>query len=174
MYFIRLEKREWVLRGFTFIEAVMVIVILGILVVVANPRFEIFYELKIRSAAKKIISDIRYTQSLAMSQHEDYAVSFDIYDDSYRVYRISDNTTAKDPFSKTDLVVDFDNENLYKGINIVSVDFDTTNVLRFNWEGTPYDGNGDILNNTGMIVLRYKGKNLTVYIAPQTGRVSWQ
>ena len=152
----------------------MVIIILGILVVVANPRFEIFYDLKRRSAAKKIISDICYAQSLAVSQHDDYAVYFDIYDNSYRVYRVSDNTTAKDPFTRTDLVVDFDTENLYKGVDILSVDFDATNILRFNWEGTPYDGNGDILNNTGVITLRYKGKNLTVYVTPQTGRVAWQ
>ncbi len=162
------------MSSFTLIEVIMVIVILGILVVFARPRFEIFYELKIRGGAKRIISDIRYAQSLATSRHEDYAISFDTADNSYRVYRVSDGATAKDPFTHTDLVVDFDDDSMYRGVNIFSVNFDTTDVLRFNWEGVPYDGDGSLLSNRGTINLHCENRQLTIYVAPQTGRISWQ
>ena len=80
--------------GFTLIEAVMVVVMLGILYFVIQPRFDAFYNLKLKTAAKKLISDIRYAQSLAVSRHDDYAVSFDVNGENYRVYCVSDGKLA--------------------------------------------------------------------------------
>jgi len=51
----------------SLVELVMVMVIIGILAVVAIPRVEVFYNIKFHAAAKKLVSDIRYAQNIAIS-----------------------------------------------------------------------------------------------------------
>jgi len=160
--------------GFTLIEVVMVIVMLGILYFVIQPRFDTFYNLKLKTAAKKLISDIRYAQSLAVSRHDDYAVSFDVNGENYRVYCVSDGKLAKDPFTNTDLVVDFTTDSQYRGINIYKVNFAGGDILRFNWRGIPQDKDGNDLTRSGVVQLRYKSWSLKVNVTPHTGRVSWE
>jgi len=160
--------------GFTLIEAVMVVVILGILYFAAQPRFDTFYNLKLKTAAKKLISDIRYTQSLAVSRHDDYAIYFDVDGENYRVYRVSDGKLAKDPFTNTDLIVDFTTDSEYRGINIYKVNFSGGDILRFNWRGVPQDKKGNDLTKRGVVWLRYRSWSLEVDVTPHTGRVSWQ
>ncbi len=52
-------------KAFTMLELVVVIVVIGILAVIAMPRFD-KKEADLYNAAKQIVSDIRYTQHLAM------------------------------------------------------------------------------------------------------------
>jgi len=158
--------------GFTLIEIIMVIVIIGILVTLAMPRFEAYHQIKLQGAAKNLVSHIRYTQSIAVSRHEDYALSFDIDQDVYQIYRVSDQELAKDPFTRTDLIIDFKSDSQYQGIDIDSVDFEGLSVLRFNWEGVPQDENGNSLISQGRIVLHYRNRSLIINVSPQTGRGS--
>ncbi len=151
----------------------MVIVILGILVLASRPRLDIFYDLKLSGAGKKVISDIRYAQNLSISRHQDYELVFDVINESYLLRRTSDQQLAKDTFTRGDLTVNFTTDNEYKGIDIYDVDFNASPVLRFNWEGVPQDAGGVSLTSSGTIELSYHGKSLTINVSPQTGRVTW-
>lgn len=63
-------------KGFTLIEFVMVIVLIGILAVFAAPRLGNITSTNAGSFTDKLRADIRYAQNLAMSQNKRYRVYF--------------------------------------------------------------------------------------------------
>jgi MSHA pilin protein MshC len=160
--------------GFTLIELVMVIVIVGILAAVAIPRFQAFNTIKLNSAVKKIVSDIRYTQSMAVSSHDMYGMTFDTAAERYEVRRIRDNSFAKDPFSRQDFVVNFITDPLYRGMDISSANFGGLNQLRFDWNATPLNSNNVSLAAEGSVGISYKGAGMTIFVSPGTGTVRVQ
>ncbi len=150
----------------------MTISIIGILALLSIPKFNVFYDMKLQSAAKKLISDIRYTQTVAITTKTDYAIEFNTTQNTYRVYRVSDNSSLLDPFTKLPLEIDFDTHNQYRGIEIQNVDIGGTQILRFNWKGTPQTATGQNLTNEGNITLEYQGNQVTIKITPYTGKIN--
>lgn len=162
--------------GFTLIEIVMVIVIAGTLAVLAVPRFESFYVIKLNAAVKKVVSDIRYVQQLAIARHESYKIIFSPGIERYEVRLASDNSLAKDPFSRKDFVSDFTADAYYKGLDISGTSL-LSNTLRFDWRGMPQEGpDGGVVDLAAerSIGFLYRGSSLSIYITPQTGRVRAQ
>jgi len=62
--------------GFTLIELIMVIVIIGILAWVAITKYSARSDISLETAADMIKSDIRSVQALAMSQHASKTLTF--------------------------------------------------------------------------------------------------
>ena len=157
-------------------EFVMVIVIMGILITLAIPRFKVYYEMKLHTASGILVSDIRYVQSVAISRHTDTKIDFDSTKNRYQAYYYNDDAGSwqaiKDPLTRRDLIRDFNVDSQYRGIDISNVDINNTSTLRFNWWGTPQDGNGNDITADASVSLSYKGDNTTVKITPQTAHVS--
>lgn len=157
----------------------MIIVIVGILAVVTIPRFEVFYDIKLQGAAKKLLSDIRYIQNVALSRHTNTRIIFDETNEIYQASQcessctVSSNWTAiSDPFTRSDLIMDFRTDPQYGGVDISGVDFEGTATLRFNWEGTPQDANGSDLTSPGSVTLTLRGRTKAIRVTPQTGKVT--
>jgi prepilin-type N-terminal cleavage/methylation domain-containing protein len=169
-------------RAFTLIEMVMVIVIVGILTAVAIPRFSSFYAIKLDGVAKKLVSDIRYVQQIAVAEHVNTRIVFNSAVDTYTAYKeVSPSGSGNwivlvDPFTRRSLNpwVNFVTDPKYQGINILSVNFGGTPTLRFDWQGVPQDGNGANLSADGSVTLDYQDNSSTIYVTPNTGRVRVQ
>jgi len=169
-----LRKTEIRAKNFTLIELVMVITIIGILALLSIPRFDVFYSLKLQSAGKKMVADIKYVQILAITTHDNYEIIFDTTNNSYSALRVSDSASVIDPFTRENLEVNFNSSSQYKGVAITGVDFAGGNVLEFNWRGYPCDSTDAELTANGTINLGYKGNALTITVTPQTGEVNIQ
>lgn len=163
------------LKGFTLIELVMVIVILGILAVTVIPKTTTTKgSVRLQAACQKLASDLRFMQQMAIAQQVRFGISFDIGDESYFGYRVDTAAKAIDPHTQGDLEVDFDQMTEFNDIVIASTDF--SNAIEFDSMGNPYDGNGDALSSEGVLTLETidGASSKTVRIEPVTGRVSIQ
>lgn len=161
-------------RGFTLLELIIVVVIMGILSALAIPRFESFYTVKLKGAVNNVVSDIRYVQQLAASSHDTYKMTFYVTPANRYEVQKSDNSYAKNPFGHGDFIINFTNDPQYKGIGIDSANINGMNILSFDWNGTPRDANGNTLTAEGQVNLSYQNDSFSVRVTPNTGWVRVQ
>jgi prepilin-type N-terminal cleavage/methylation domain-containing protein len=158
-------------RGFTIIELVMVIVITAILAMLAIPRFESFYSLKLSGAVKKAMSDIRYVQQMALARNTNTRIIFNTATDTYEAQEENPRGSAnwqylKDPFTKANQVVNYRTDPQYKGVSIANVNFNSGNILQFDWQGTP--------QSEGQVTFTCRGNTRIIIVEANTGRVRQQ
>jgi MSHA pilin protein MshC len=72
-------------RGFTLVELIMVVVLIGILAVSVVPRFMDTSAISLQGGAALVAADIRYSQELAMSTHSPKTITFTTNDTFYTV-----------------------------------------------------------------------------------------
>jgi hypothetical protein len=141
---------------------------------IALPNIDHYFDTKLIVCAQKIASDIRYTQYLSIAEHKSYGMEFDPADNYYRVYDVDSGNLAVDPYTRMGMELDLDESSEYVGIDLVSVNIDGANELRFTSLGEPLNRYGQDLNSIGTITLSYHGKTRTIRIFPETGWVEIQ
>ena len=72
-------------RGFTIVELILVVVLIGILAVSVVPKFVDTSAISLQGGAAMVAADIRYTQELAMSTHSPKTITFTTNDTFYTV-----------------------------------------------------------------------------------------
>jgi type II secretion system protein H len=124
--------------GFSLVELVVVIFVLGTVAAIAAPRFgHAANSYRLEAAVQKLEADLRYAAQMARAQSREVSVIFDPDTDSYRIVGVRDALGAP-----TDHIVDL-SEPPYR-VSMSGVKFGTTSrVLRIN-------GHGSLLN-TGVI-----------------------
>ncbi len=168
-------------KGFTLIEVVMVIVIVGILAALAVPRFDSFYAAKLAGAVRKTASDIRYVQQIAISRHTNTRIVFNTASDTYSAQEESSPGSGTwnnmtDPFTRGALQTNFATDAQYKDIDIASVNFGGAGqgTLRFSLEGVPQNSSGTDLASDGSVAFTYRGNTNTITVTANTGLVNMQ
>ena len=74
------------MKGFTLIEFLVIIGIIGMLVLIGIPAFRIFQpSLQLSGAARNLITDLRYTQQLAVTEQIEYGVRFSTTTREYQI-----------------------------------------------------------------------------------------
>jgi prepilin-type N-terminal cleavage/methylation domain-containing protein len=154
--------------GFSIIEIIMVLVILGILAGLAIPRFATFFVMKLEGGRKKVIYDIRFVQQMAVARHTNTRIVFNAGNETYVAQEESPQgsgtwVSINSPFTRAPLQANFTSDYQFNGINITSASFGGPATLQFDWKGIPTSG--------GTVVLTYKGESRTITIESNTGFV---
>ncbi len=160
-------------RGFTVIELVLVIVVVAIIALAAAPRLASITGLKASATARKLQSDIAYTQNLAMTSNRRHRVVFP----STTSYEVRDaaGALATNPDGDGGFAVTMD-----PGITLswsLNGDAALNRGVEFDSLGRPYFYDGVTTPSTdltaGTITVAGGGTpQQDVTVQPQTGRVS--
>ena len=78
-------------RGFTLVELIMVVVLIGILAVSVVPKLLDTSAISLAGGAAMVAADIRYTQELAMSKYAPKTITFTTNDTYYTVNSLTMN-----------------------------------------------------------------------------------
>ncbi|HET9251042.1 MAG TPA: hypothetical protein VFP58_02865 [Candidatus Eisenbacteria bacterium] len=158
--------------GFTLVELVLLISILGILAVLAVPEQSVFHEAKVRAAARRLVSDLRYAQSRTMASRTVHHVVFDPERERYAVTAPGLATPVADPADRgRALARDYAASGEFRGVSIASASFGGGEEVAFDYLGTPRTASGAALREPGRVVLGYEGVTAEVEVAPGTGAV---
>jgi len=161
-------------RGFTLIEIIMVVVILGIVAFMAIPMVSNAADIQVRAAANRIAADIDYAKSMAITHQRSYSVVFDPANESYEVQDENGNV-IEHPVNPGNFVVDFSTDANLSRVNLADADFDPDSNLSvtFDYLGSPHSGTaaGNPLNS-GQITLTADNFTLVVNVEPVTGYVT--
>lgn len=151
-------------RGFTFVELVIVIVIIGILSYVTYVKLgDSTTTIKIEAAARKMVSDIRYAQELAMTIGEETRFYVDVQNNRYYL-KWSDGTYVKTPMANSDYVISFA-QNDFLGVEITATNL-TAGRLDFNSLGSPLNAGVPL---TADVVVATLNNVKSVKVRPRTG-----
>jgi MSHA pilin protein MshC len=148
-------------RGFTLIELVMVMVLIGIIAVFVAPMLGNITSTNAGSFVDKLRADIRYAQDVAMTSNQRIRVTMV----AANAYSITDSmgNSLVDPATGRNYPV-----TLGAGISFGVVTFNG-NYVEFDSLGVPYDGAG-VLTAAGSVTVMPGA--LTITVTPQTGAVN--
>lgn len=120
-------------KGFTLLELIMTISLMGILGVSVIPLITSSQAFGLDNATRKLESDIRYAQSMAMTKGEAYGFRniSDGKNTTFEVYLVSSGLPAKSPYSREPMLEDISAK--FKGVF-----FEHNNHhITFNAQGNP-------------------------------------
>jgi prepilin-type N-terminal cleavage/methylation domain-containing protein len=164
--------------GFTLIEIIIVVVILGIAAMIAVPMFSSAADMTVRAAANRITADLEYAKGMAITHQKPYSVVFDLTTESYEIRDTATDAVINDPVRPGSAYrVNFSTDGNFSRVNIDDADFDadSTHAVTFDYLGSPYHGksisSGDALNS-GRITLKADAFTLYVDVEPMTGYVT--
>jgi prepilin-type N-terminal cleavage/methylation domain-containing protein len=149
--------------GFTFIELMLVVLIIGIAAGIVVPMMSSAGSLQVRAAANMVAADLEYAKSMAISRTQSYSVEFNTTNESYEILD-PNNDPVPHPVKKGfDYVVDFGNDGRLDQVDIADVNFPNDKVT-FDYLGSPDNGGG--------VTLQAGGVTKTVNVEPVTGFIS--
>jgi len=178
-----MRAREMKRCGFTLIEILVVVVILGIAGAIIVPQLGTRDDRKVEAAARAMIADLIYAQNVAITQQSEQYVAFNVTAPpcSYSLVRSSDMTIIQHPVNKTPYTVVFGSNGSYgmTEITLVSADFvgqsnRTYHTVGFDELGSPvvYNGSASEPMTSGSMVIRAGIYSLRISIEPFTGQIS--
>jgi len=157
--------------GFTLIEVILVVVIIGIAAGVVVPMMSSASSMQIRAAVNLVAADIEYAKSMAISRGQRYSVVFNKTTETYQVVD-KDNNVIPHPVKKGfNYVMDFRNDGRIDRVDILDANFDGGNKVTFDSLGSPWNDSGTPLNS-GVVTLRSGTITRTVSVEPVTGFIS--
>lgn len=143
-------------KGFTFIEVIIVMLIISILSVLTIPEFRVIERYRLKSQAEMLVKDLRYTQRLAMSQNTNFYFKLLKNDNGYLIRKGNSLT------DKTKIV--------YMKHNI-KFSSNSQNNIKYTSKGIPSNPNDGTIGSGGTIYLVSQNYKIKITVMPITGKV---
>ena len=169
-------RQKMVKHGFTLIEILMVVVILGIAATAAVTMIGNSSDLQVRAAGQELVATLSYAQSCAIAKNKIYQVAFDPDQESFIVQTVAGTvtTTVADPVRKTPFQMIFPQSKRFSKVRLDSADFGGARNIWFDRLGAPFSGpvpNNTPMLNKGSIVLAAGESRMTIEVEPVTGKI---
>ncbi len=130
-------------RGFTLVEVVAVLVIMGIMLLLALPDVESSSRTyRLQSGANKVMAALLFAQAASINTGVDHGCEFSTVANTVRCFQVVGSPpypTVNHPVKKTPYLVDFDTEPGLGGVALSSVTFPSSTVT-FDSLGGPDNG----------------------------------
>lgn len=164
-------------RGFTLIEILCVVVIIGLAAGIIIPQISTRDDLRCASAARELMGDLLYAQSRSIAQGKMHYVQFNTTTGAYQVLdAVSPNNVITNPVSQQTYTVTVGTGAL-AGVSIKTASFDGNPTVAFDSMGIPYTWdatNGPIALNAGSVVFKAGKNQKTVSVSPYSGQIKVQ
>ncbi len=149
--------------GFTLVELIIVLVMVGVLAVFVAPRTTSTQIITLPAVGERLIATIRYAQSLSMSQGQRYRINF-----TGSTYQITDMAGGLivQPVSASPDATSVAPATL-SGYNPPLIN----SYLAFDGRGVPYVSATVALAGSATITVTAGSETKNIVIAPETGRV---
>lgn len=163
-------------KGFTFIEVIVVVVMLAIVTIIVIPRIYDIGEARLDMAVDKVASDLKYAREFAINNNGRTRVRFITASERYVVefFNVSGGVweAVEDPSIREDFDVRL-GQGVYAGVDITGASFDGTAEIIFDSIGAPHTAAGP-LNGTGSVNLRKSGGGAqsAITVEAVTGAIS--
>jgi len=165
-------------RGFTLIEILAVVVILGIISAVIIPQISSRDDQRAAAVARGVMSDLLYAQNRAIAQQKVHYVKFDVANKNYKVLDVfSPAHVINNPVDGSTYQVNFAAGSLQQ-MTLQSASFDGQPVLAFDVMGIPQTVNATTGAMTpmtsGSVVVKSGTYTMTVTVSPYSGELTVQ
>ena len=174
-----MRRRILMGRGFTLVEILCVVAILGIAAAVIVPQVGTRNDLQAAAAARVVMADLIYAQNRAISTQSMTYVAFNVAGESYSLYSsMSPQTYVQHPVNLTNYVTTLGAGSL-QNCSLGSASFAGQNTLAFDELGTPYSFNTSTstatpLSGNGTITVTCGTFTLTITVEQDTGEMTVQ
>ncbi len=159
--------------GFTLVEVLVVLTIIGIAGMVVVPRMLAAGTLGVQAAARSVISDLQFAQSDAIAKQTSRRVVFDVANNLCRVTDADGVTlhvewkvggSSDSGGDGGNYITDFNADGRFGGVEIVEASFGGENSVEFDDMGSPSRG--------GFVTMQFGDTRLRVTVAAFTGRIT--
>lgn len=150
-------------HGFTLVEILVVLVILGIAAAMVVPRLSGMGDLQAISAARIVLADVEYAQDEAIVTQKPIKVKFATASSSYQLTD-GEDVMLKHPLTKRAFEMKFPGTGGYEKVRILSANFSGSSTVEFDSLGAP--------DNGGAVRVDADGHTYDITVAAVTGKVS--
>ncbi len=145
--------------GFTFIELIAVLVVLGIASAIAIPSLSTVTTTRAAAAQRQIVRDLTFARERAIASGTLHRVVFNAGTNSYALYTVAGTNPAGTtqtaitlPGSGAPFTQSFASGE-FAGASISSVSIGGGSSVTFDWAGAAYASNGSVLSTDATITL---------------------